>query len=129
MGAELAFERLQRVGSLQFSDENKKAVKMARIKRNEIEHYQFNIDDDQAKILVGQGFSFVFFFTEKHLELDWKTDCLKEEHLPLIREYTDLYIALVTQAEARIENDHLYTLECTCCGNDTYSHDVQRCLV
>ncbi len=129
VGAELAFERLQKVGGLHFSDENKNAVKMARVKRNEIEHYQFNIDDDQAKILVGQGLSFIFSFTEEHLELDWKADHLKEEHWPLIREYTDLYIGLVAQAEARIENDHLYTLDCTCCGNDTYSHDYQRCLV
>lgn len=129
VGAELAFDRLQKVGGLQFSESDKKAVSMARVKRNEIEHYQFNIDDDQAKVLVGQGLSFIFAFTEEHLDLDWKTDHLKEEHWPLIREYTDLYIGLVAQADSKIENSGLYVLECTCCGNDTYSHDFQRCLV
>jgi hypothetical protein len=42
--ADLAFIRLQKIGEIQFSESEVNAVKVAREKRNEIEHFEFSIE-------------------------------------------------------------------------------------
>ncbi|MGL6365629.1 hypothetical protein ACSZMZ_07205 [Aeromonas veronii] len=77
VGAEKAFKRLKSIGGINFSKEDESAINMARNKRNEIEHYEFSISENEAKVLVGQVLSFIFKFSEEHLSLDWKTTHLK----------------------------------------------------
>lgn len=53
VGAEKAFKRLQKISGLSFSESDKNAVKAAREKRNEIEHFEFSLENHEAKVLVG----------------------------------------------------------------------------
>ncbi|WP_050568478.1 hypothetical protein [Vibrio jasicida] len=62
VNADLACKRLQKIGGIEFSEEDLKAIQVAREKRNEIEHYEFAISDHEAKALVGQVTLFIFNF-------------------------------------------------------------------
>ncbi|MFT5675983.1 MAG: hypothetical protein ACI808_001919 [Paraglaciecola sp.] len=129
VGAEKAFKRLQNIGGIKFSKQEISAINTAREKRNEIEHFEFSISEDEAKVLVGQVLSFIFTFSEKHLELDWKAIHLKKGCWWNISQYTEFYSDLLRKAEDKIIEEKLYTIECTSCHNDTFSVDYEKCMV
>lgn len=129
VGAEKAFKRLQSVGGIKFSKLEISAINTAREKRNEIEHFEFSISKEEARALVGQVLSFIFTFSEDHLGLDWKATHLKEGRWRVLRQYTDFYDDLLSKAENRIEADELYVIGCTSCHNDTFSGELEKCMV
>jgi ribosomal protein L37E len=129
VSAKTALERLHKIGGLEFSKEDISAIKSARDKRNQIEHYEFEISDKEAKALVGQAISFIFKFCEEHLSLDWKHEHLKNKSWRTLRQYTELYSELLRKAHEQIEREEIYSIECTSCHNDTFDVDEERCLV
>ncbi|WP_270806036.1 hypothetical protein [Aeromonas sp. QDB62] len=129
VGAEKAFKRLKSIGGINFSKEDESAINTARNKRNEIEHYEFSISENEAKALVGQVLSFIFKFSEEHLSLDWKTTHLKNKSWYVLFQYTEFYYQLLQKANNKIETEDLYSIKCTSCHNDTFSVDYEKCLV
>ena len=129
VGAEKAFKRLQNIGGIKFSKDEIKAINTAREKRNEIEHYEFSISEQEAKVLVGQVLSFIFTFAEEHLELDWKADHLTMGRWHILTQYTEFYSDLLRKSEEKIDKEELYTIECTSCHNDTFSVYYEKCIV
>lgn len=129
IGAEKAFKRLQNVGGVTFSNVEISAINTAREKRNEIEHFEFSIPENEAKTLVGQVLSFIFKFSEEHLDLDWKAVHLKEGHWWVLSQYSEFYDDLLHKAQNKIESEELYTIECTSCHNDAFSVDYEKCIV
>ncbi|MDU1141590.1 hypothetical protein [Aeromonas rivipollensis] len=129
VGAEKAFQRLQKIGYITFSKEEVRAINTAREKRNEIEHFEFSISEDEAKILVGQVLSFIFTFSEEHLDLDWKNTHLKNKRWYILSQYTELYSDLLRKANDKINAEDLNPIECTSCHNDTFSAEHEKCLV
>ncbi|MGY3929515.1 Uncharacterised protein [Aeromonas encheleia] len=129
VGAEKAFKRLQNIGGITFSKDEVGAVNTAREKRNEIEHFEFSISEDEAKALVGQALSFIFTFSEEHLLLDWKATHLKNKRWYILSQYTEFYSELLRKANNKIEAEELYSIECTSCHNDTFSVDYEKCMV
>ncbi len=129
VGAELAFKRLQSIGGIQFSSSECSAVSTAREKRNEIEHFEFSIEESEAKALVGQILSFIFSFSEEHLGLEWKTQHIDASKWYVLRQYAKFYTELLQKAEAKIESEELFTIECTSCHNMSFDVDGEKCLV
>lgn len=129
VGAELAFKRLQKIGNLQFSKEEISAISTARLKRNEIEHYEFLISEHEAKALTGQILSFIFNFAEEHLDLDWKANHLKKEKWHILFQYTGFYGELLRKAKEKIESENRYVIECTSCHMEAFDVDEEKCLV
>ena len=129
VGAKKAFERLQSIGGIKFSKQEARAIKTAREKRNEIEHFEFSISENAAKVLTGQVLSFIFSFSEEHLQLDWKSIHLKEKHWWILSQYTEFYSDVLRKAQDKITEEELYTIECTSCHNDTFSVDYEKCMV
>ena len=129
VGSEKAFKRLQNIGAIKFSKDEVRAINTAREKRNEIEHFEFEISENEAKALVGQVLSFIFSFSEDHLHLDWKATHLKKGRWYILSQYTEFYSDLLHKAELKINEEELYTIECTSCHNDTFSVDLEKCMV
>ncbi len=66
-----ALKRLQRIGGIEFEDADQSALKTIREKRNEIKHYEFEINEGEAKVIIGNVLSFIFRFSCDELDLDW----------------------------------------------------------
>lgn len=129
VGAELAFNRLQKIGNLKFSKVDMNAIKTAREKRNEIEHFGFSITDQEAKVLVGQVLSFILQFAEECLELDLKSVCFEGRKSLNLSQYTEFYESLLIAANKKIESEELAVIECTSCHNETFHIDNEVCLL
>ncbi|GAB2893856.1 hypothetical protein GCM10027046_23470 [Uliginosibacterium flavum] len=129
VSAKTALERLQKIGNVVFTKEDIRAISAAREKRNQIEHYEFSIAEQEAKALVGQTVSFIFRFAEDHLALGWKKDHLKNKSWGVLRQYTELYEDLLHKANEKIEAEKLVVIDCTSCRNDTFDIDAEKCLV
>lgn len=129
VSAKTALERLRKIGNVTFSEEDIRAISAAREKRNQIEHFEFSIAENEAKALVGQAVSFIFRFSKDHLNLDWQKDHLKNQNWWILRQYTEFYQDLLKTANEKIEVEELSVIECTSCRNETFDIDAEKCLV
>lgn len=128
VGAEKALKRVQTICNIQLSKAELNAVDTARKKRNEIEHYEFSITEQEAKAIVGQVLSFIFSFADEHLELNWREAHLREGNWYILRQYTEFYEDLLRKAQEKIDSDEIYTIKCTSCNNETFDVDEEKCL-
>ena len=129
VGADLAFVRLQKIGNINFSDADIKAVKSAREKRNEIEHFEFSIENLEAKVLVGQVLSFILKFAEEELELEWNSLCFKGGKWWILYEYKEFYEVLRKSTQEKISKNKIPVIECSSCHNDSFDLDKEKCLI
>lgn len=129
VSAKTALERLRKIGNVAFSEEDMRAISTAREKRNQIEHYEFSLTEQEAKALVGQAVSFIFRFSEEHLNLDWRKAHLKQQNWWILRQYTEFYQDLLRKANEKIKKDELPVIECAYCRNETFNIDAEKCLV
>ncbi|EKO3695086.1 hypothetical protein [Vibrio cholerae] len=129
VSAELACKRLQKIGGIDFSEEDLKAIQVAREKRNEIEHYEFAISDHEAKALVGQVTLFIFKFSEEHLGLDWKEEHLQGNQVLLLYTYTEFYAKYLQAALDKINEDQTPVIKCPSCYNMSFDIENEVCLV
>ena len=129
VGAEKAFKRLQKIGALKFSDADINAVKSAREKRNEIEHFEFSIENHEAKVLVGQVLSFILRFAEEQLELQWNSLCFKGGKWWILYEYKEFYESIKKTVQEKIDANEIPTIKCSSCHNDSFDIDEEICLI
>lgn len=129
VGAEKAFERLQKIAGVVFSKANIKAVKTARDTRNKIEHFEFSIDETESNVLIGQLLLFIFEFSIEQLNLDWKQSYIDNRKWHLLFEFTEFYTELLNKAETLIETEGLEVMECPSCHNETFDLEKESCLV
>lgn len=129
VGAEKALSRIQTVCNIQLSKDELSAVDTARKKRNEIEHFEFSVNEHEAKTIVGQMLSFIFSFSDEHLNLGWRAAHLKDGKWGILRQYTDFYENLLRKAQEKIEADEIYVIRCTLCHNETFDVGEEKCLV
>ncbi len=129
VGAEKAFKRLQKVGALSFSEADKNAVKAAREKRNEIEHFEFSLENHEAKVLVGQVLSFILRFAEEQLELEWNALCFKGGKWWVLYEYKEFYESIKSTVQEKIDNNEIQIIECSSCHNYSFDIDEGECLM
>lgn len=127
--ADKATKRLRSLAGIEFTKDEEKAIKTVRHKRNEIEHYEFSVSEQEGKAITGQILSFIFNFSEKHLELDWK-DRYLQSNSTWAYQYVEFYDELISKAKAIIEEEEeVFTLECPSCHNDTFDVEKERCHV
>ena len=129
VGAELAFQRLQKIGNVQFTESDSNAVKAAREKRNEIEHFEFVIDNHEAKVLVGQVLSFILKFAEDELDLEWSSLYFKGGKWWILYEYKEFYNSLQSSVQQKIDDNEIPVIECTSCHNESFNLDTEECLI
>jgi hypothetical protein len=77
VGAAEALQRLVKIGGIEFGDEDQAALKTIREKRNEIEHYEFQISDPESRLVIGNVLVFIFKFASDEIGLDWASRRLK----------------------------------------------------
>jgi hypothetical protein len=129
VSAEIAVNRIQKIAGIRLSDRDLNAIETTRRKRNEIEHFEFEVDQGIYKLIVGQILGFILRFTEEHLDLNWRELCVEGGSWDVLLRYGDFYEDLVQAAEAKIEARELSVIPCTFCNNETFDLEQESCLV
>jgi hypothetical protein len=129
VGAKLAIKRLENVGHISFSKDDLKAITSAREKRNEIEHYEFTLENQEAKVLVGQVLAFILRFSENELKLEWNSLCFEGNKWYVLRQYKEFYESLLNSTNDRIEAEEIAVIECPSCHNETFDIEQEYCLL
>lgn len=111
------------------SEEEIIAAKNVRDKRNDIIHYEFEITEVTAMALVGQALLFILNFSEKHLNLKWRTTHLSEQNWLVLWQYSDFYSGMLDRAYIEIEESQTNVIACSICKIEAFSEEEQRCLV
>ena len=129
VSAQLALERLQKLGGIEFRSVDASALKTIRLKRNEIEHYEFSINDKEAKIVIGDVLCFLFRFSGDELNLDWGNERLTNPKWTRLIEFTEFYEAQLAQISETLNEAGLSTLDCPICNNNTFDIESETCLL
>jgi hypothetical protein len=125
----LALERLKKLGSVEFSEKDCLALKNIREKRNDISHYEFNINENEAKIVIGNTLAFIFRFSCDELGLDWADRRLNDPQWLKLKEHAAFYEAQLAHIKNQLENSDTPTMDCPMCRNDTFDLDAEVCLL
>ncbi len=125
---ERARQRLEKIGSIHFSDNDNSALKTTRQKRNEIEHFEFSIDTDEAKIVIGNVLVFIFRFSIDELSLDWAERRLDDPRWLMLNEYAEFYTAQLNHIHEQIDGA-LPPFDCPNCHNDVFDIEAGICLL
>lgn len=126
--AEYARMRLEKIGAVHFSDEDIAALKTIREKRNEIEHFEFSIDTNEARIVIGNILFFVFRFSLDELSLDWAERRLDHPRWSKLNEYAEFYTAQLSYIHEQIDGA-LPPFDCPSCHNDVFDIEAGLCLL
>ena len=121
--------RLQKIGSVEFKESDRGALKTIREKRNEIEHYEFEISEDEAKVVIGNVLVFIFRFSCDELNLDWSERRLNDPNWAKLNEYAEFYAAQRAHILETLDDSQIPTHICPMCHNDTFDIESEVCLL
>jgi len=124
-----ALQRLQKIGEIDFCKEDAAALEAIRIKRHEIEHYEFNISQKEAKILIGNVLVFIFRFSCDELGLDWSDRRIKDPSWRKLNEYAEFYEAQRKHVLDILLDADISIDECPLCKNETFDLEAEQCIL
>jgi len=129
VSSEQAFNRLKKIVGVEFTDQEKTFIEKLRIKRNEIEHFEFNISNDEARMVIGHILSFILHFAQRELDLEWQEKYLDHEKWNILREYTEFYKQQLGNVKNRIDDEEIPVISCPSCHNETFGLETEKCLL
>lgn len=124
-----AVERLQKIGNVHFGNEDIKTINRCRQIRNQIEHYEFDIDEKEAKFLIGRILSFIFKFTKQELGLDWEQEFKEDDTWKELVSLYDFWKAHASIIEKEMSDSNIPATYCPSCGADTFSLVSDTCML
>ncbi|MCH7499024.1 MAG: hypothetical protein IH886_03305 [Nitrospinae bacterium] len=129
VSAVVALNRLQKIGGIEFNEVDQSALKNIREKRNEIEHYEFTISEDEAKVVIGNILVFIFRFSCDEIGLDWADRRLNDPAWSKLNKYAAFYEAQRKHILETLLDSGLLTIDCPICRNDTFDLESAVCLL
>jgi len=76
---EKAISRLESIGGIQIESEDKKSLMACRNMRNAIQHFEFEITEKEAKVMLGKVLSFIFSFGASELKRNFEDDFKEDD--------------------------------------------------
>lgn len=122
-----AKQRLMRIAGVTFTEKHLDNIESIKKLRNEIEHYEFEIDETSAKTHIGRMLSFIFWFSNKHLDLEWESEFKREGTWSALIDIYQFFEDHVEVVEHRMNKEDRYVEECPECGACTYDMDADEC--
>lgn len=129
VSAEHALKRLKSIGRVEFSDVDQSALKSIREKRNEIEHFEFSADENEAKIIIGNILVFIFKFSCDEVDLDWADRRINDPSWSRLNEYAAFYEAQLAHILGTLMGSGHPILDCPTCNNETFDLESEVCLL
>ena len=129
VSSEQAFNRLKKIIGVEFTECEEEFIEKLRIKRNEIEHFEFDISNDEARMIIGHILSFILHFAKRELDLEWQNQYLDHNKWNILKGYTEFYEQQLEKIEKLIEDEALGVLVCPSCHHETFNIDTEKCLL
>ena len=129
VGAEEALQRLQKIGGVEFREEDKTALKTIREIRNQIEHYEFTLGENEAKVVIGNVLVFIFRFSCDEIGLDWADRRLNDPAWRKLNEYAEFYQAQRASILDILLDSDILIQECPICHNETFDLESEVCVL
>ena len=129
VGLEKAVKRLIEIGKVALTKEELTTINLARELRNDIEHYEFEINVEETKILLGRLLSFIFDFSKTHLELNYEDEYKDKPEWSILIDWYGFFIERSKSIEAELKKEKKQILECPLCFANTYSPWDNKCLL
>ena len=129
IGAAEALQRLQKIGGVEFKDEDQAALRTIREKRNEIEHYEFSISEKEARVVIGNVLVFIFRFSFDEIGLNWADRRINDPKWSKLNEFAEFYEAQRAHIMDTLADSTIPTLECPICHNDTFDIECETCVL
>lgn len=127
VGAAEALTRLQKIGGIEFNPEDEGALKTIREKRNEIEHYEFSIEEAEARVVIGSVLSFIFRFASDEVGLDWADRRINDPAWTKLNEYAEFFERQKKSVLDLLEGGAIPTTQCPMCNNETFDLESEVC--
>lgn len=124
-----ALKRLEQIGDVCLDSNDKKFIERIKKKRNEIEHFEFELNLNEASIIIGRILSFVLNYSRRYLDLNWDEEVLSNHGWKGLCEYTEFYQSHLKVIYRRIEDEFIDILECTSCYHDTFDIHDKKCIL
>lgn len=129
VSANIALQRLCNIGGIEFDKEDRAALKTIREKRNEIEHYEFQITDDESRLVVGNVLVFIFRFACDELSLDWSLRRIEDPNWSKLNEFVEFFESQRKSVLEQLEGSGLPIQDCPVCRNDTFDLESEVCIL
>jgi len=129
VSSEQAFNRLKKIIGVEFTEREEEFIEKLRIKRNEIEHFEFNISDDEARMVIGHILSFILHFAKRELDLEWQEEHLDHSKWNILKGYTEFYEQQLEKIEKQIKEEELEVITCPSCHHETFGLESEKCLL
>jgi hypothetical protein len=129
VGPAEALQRLQKIGNVEFKDEDQAALKTIREKRNEIEHYEFSVSEKEARVVIGNVLVFIFRFSCDEVGLDWADRRISDPAWSKLNEFAEFYEAQRAHILDTIQGSMIPTQDCPVCHNDTFDLEAEVCVL
>lgn len=124
-----ALKRLEKIGRVEFKDSDQSALKTIREKRNEIEHYEFSIDENEARVIIGSVLVFIFRFATDEVGLDWQNRRINDDNWVEINKYAEFFEIQRAYVLETLEGSDVLVTECPICGNETFDMEAEVCVL
>jgi len=129
VSAAVAVTRLQKIGNIEFDDSDHSALKIIREKRNEIEHYEFTIDESEARVVIGSVLAFIFRFASDEVGLDWALRRNEDPSWTELNKYAEFFQIEKERVLGILNDAGIPTIECPLCNNDTFDMEAEVCVL
>lgn len=124
-----ALQRLRKIGEVEFGEEDQAALKTVREKRNEIEHYEFQVTESESRLVIGNVLVFIFRFARDELGLDWASRRIEDTHWAKLNEFAEFFESQRKSVLEQLENSECPTQDCPVCRNDTFDLESEACVL
>lgn len=128
VNASTAIKRLKAVVGVEFSEQDENMLESLRHTRNAIEHYEWEMSEQEAKIIVGSALSFILSFGYKELQIDL-SDSYKEDDTwkMLLDEASEFANAHGERLKAVMLENNDFPQYCNQCQQETVSWKGGSC--
>lgn len=124
-----ALIRLQKIANVEFNSEDNAALKTIIKIRNEIEHFEFSINENEARVVIGNVLVFLFKFASDEIGLDWTDRRIHDSSWRKLNEFAEFYEAQLSYLNEKLAEGMIQTQDCPLCHNDTFDMDSETCVL
>jgi hypothetical protein len=124
-----AIKRLCAVAGVKFTKSDSRTIDACKNLRNQVEHFEFEIEEKEAEAVAGRVLTFILAFSENELDLDWKQELVQNDNWPKLyslSEFWSNHYKLTLEALEKYEDA---ILDCPSCRSDAFLPEEQVCRV
>lgn len=124
---EKAIGRLRKIEKIRIPENQLKSIDLCIKLRNEIMHYEFQIDKEASRAVAGRLLSFILFFTKTHLGLNWEGEFKSDKKWKALIDIKEFWEAHSKELEKKLAEEGVSVLECPSCHAVTYDIFESKC--